>query len=74
MKDTVYLTMDIKGVRRMSKKPPKLAGDERSVAIEVNVDDAIFEYTFMKTELNVDENNIIEPSLDVQLLHANDKI
>jgi len=69
MKDKVYLIMDIKGVRRISKKPPKLSGNERSVCIDINVDDSIFEYTFMRTELNVKQEDVIEPSMDIQLVH-----
>jgi len=74
MEDTVYLVMDIGGVRRMAKKPPKLAGNERSVAIEINVADEIFEYTFMKSTLTVTEDDVMEPSMEIQLLHNIDKL
>ena len=74
MKDTVYLVINPDGIKRMTKKAPKLAGDERSIAIEVNVPDSIFEYTFMKAEINVDEDQVIEPELDVQLLHAHEAL
>lgn len=74
MQDKVFLVMDAKGIRRMSKRAPKLAGNERSVEISINVDDNIFEYTFMKTELNIKEEDVLEPTLEVQLLHANDKL
>lgn len=74
MKETVYLTMNVDGVKRMTKKPPKLAGNERSIAIVVNIPDSVFEYTFMKAEINVDEDQVIEPELDVQLLHANEAL
>lgn len=74
MKDTVYLVMDVGGIRRMAKKPPKLAGNERSVAIEVSVADEIFEYTFMKSSLTITENDVQEPTMEVQLLHSHDKL
>ena len=74
MKDTVYLVMDVGGIRRMAKKPPKLSGNERSVAIEVNVADEIFEYTFMKSSLTITEDDVIEPTMEVQLLHNVDKL
>lgn len=73
MKDSVYLVMSVDGVKRMTKKPPKLAGNERSVEITVNVEDSIFDYTFMKTELTVKEDDVLEPSLEVQLEHSYDK-
>lgn len=72
MNTTVYLVMNVYGVKRMTKNPPALRGDERSVAIEINVDDSIFEYSFMKTTLNIEEDDVIEPSLDIQLLHDAD--
>ena len=62
------------GCRGMYKKPPALKGDERSIAIAINVSDSIFDYTFMKTELTVKEGDVITPSLEVELLHANDKL
>jgi hypothetical protein len=74
MKDQVFLVLNPDGIQRMTKKAPKLAGNERSVAIAVNVPDKVFEYTFMKAEINIDEDQVIEPELDVQLLHANDAL
>jgi len=74
MKTTVYLVMTVNGVERMTKKPPALRGNERSVAIEINVDDSIFEYSFMKTSLDIKEDDVLEPSLDVQLLHSVNKL
>lgn len=74
MRDKLFLVMTKKGVQRMSKRPPKLAGNERSVEIMVNVDDSIFEYTFMKTELNIKEEDVLEPTLEVQVMHANEKL
>ena len=74
MKDNVYLIMDVGGVKRSTKKPPKLNGNERSVMIEVEVDDSVFEYSFMKTSLKIEEDDVTEPTLNVQLLHANDNL
>ena len=69
MKETVYLVMDVGGVRRMAKKPPKLAGNERSVAIDISVDDAIFDYTFMKSSLVINEEDVQTPDLEIEVAH-----
>ena len=74
MKDTCYLVLTQDGVKRLTKKPPALHGDERAVAIVVDVADEIFNYTFMKAELKIDEEDVIEPSMEVQLLHLNNKL
>lgn len=74
MEDTIYIIMSTSGCKRMSKKPPKLAGDERSVAISIKVDDEIFDYTFMKSELVIKEDDVITPSLEVEVLHAHEKL
>jgi hypothetical protein len=74
MKDNIFFVMDIDGVKRMTKKPPKLAGDERSVMISVEVEDSVFDYSFMKSKLTIKEDDVLEPSLEVQLLHANDEL
>ncbi|MCK5017273.1 MAG: hypothetical protein KAS32_09380 [Candidatus Peribacteraceae bacterium] len=74
MKDTAYLVLGVDGIKRLTKKPPKLNGDERSVAIVVNVADEVFDYTFMKAELTIEEDDVIEPTLDVQLLHVSKQI
>lgn len=74
MIDNIYLIMKKSGVIKMTKKPPKLEGDERSVLININVEDDIFEYTFMRTELTVTQDDVMEPTLEVQLLHAHDKL
>ncbi|MBT8448970.1 MAG: hypothetical protein KJO69_04735 [Gammaproteobacteria bacterium] len=74
MKDTCYLVLNESGVKRMTKKPPSLQGDERCVAVAVKVDDSIFTYSFMKTELTIGEDDVIEPSMEVQLLHLNKKL
>ena len=74
MKDTCYLVLNKHGVKRLTKKPPALNGDERAVAIVIDVADEIFNYTFMKTELTITEEDVIEPSMEVQLLHLNNKL
>jgi len=74
MKEIIYIKMNIEGCRGMYKKPPALKGDERSIAIAINVSDSIFDYTFMKTELTIDEDDVITPSLEVELVHCNDKL
>ncbi len=67
--------MSADGIKRLTKKPPRtLEGNERSILLEVNVDDSVFDYSFMKTSLTIKEDDVIEPSLEVQLLHANDKL
>lgn len=73
MKTTVYLVLDKKGVVRHTKKPPSLQGDQRAVAIDIEVDDTVFEYSFMRTSMTITEDDIIEPSLEVQLIHDVEK-
>ena len=58
----------------MSKKAPKLNGDERSVMIDISVDDSIFDYTFLKTNLDIKEDDVITPSLSVEVNHSLDKL
>ena len=74
MEEIIYIKMNADGCKGMYKKPPALKGDERSVAISIKVSDSIFDYTFMKTELTIDENDVITPSLEVELNHCNDKL
>jgi len=74
MKEDIYIVMDINGCRRMTKKPPKLAGHERSVLMSIEVEDEVFDYSFMKTSLTIKGDDVVEPSLEVQLLHANEKL
>lgn len=74
MKAEIYLVMDIDGVRKLTHRPPKLAGNQRSVMISVDVDDSVFDYSFMKTSLKITEDDVEEPTLEVQLIHANDKL
>ena len=74
MEETIYIVMDVNGCRRMAKKPPKLSGNERSVAITVKVDDEIFDYTFMKSELTITEDDVVTPSLEVELAHSFNKL
>jgi len=74
VEETIYIVMDKGGCRRMTKKPPNLAGDQRTVAIDIKVDDEVFDYTFMKSSLEITEGDVVTPSLEVELNHCNDKL
>lgn len=74
MEEIIYIKMRADGCRGMYKKPPALKGDERSIAISISVSDAIFDYTFMKTSLEIKEDDVVTPSLEVEVMHCNDKL
>ena len=74
MQSSIFLVLSKKGVIRLAKKAPKLNGDERSVMIDISVDDSIFDYTFLKTNLDIKEDDVITPSLSVEVNHSLDKL
>lgn len=74
VEERIYLKMNVNGCTGMTKKPPRLLGDERAIAIDIKVDDSVFEYTFMRSTLEVTEDDVVTPSLEVELKHANDQL
>jgi hypothetical protein len=55
MKDTVYLTLDSKKVKKMTWTPPSLESNQRVLCLTVNVPDSFFRIPAATAVVNVDD-------------------
>lgn len=67
MKDTVYLIVNKNGVHGMRKTPPDLKGGEHAVRLQVNVDDRFFKAAIPTALLEIGEEFLITPEIDVDI-------
>lgn len=65
MKDTCYLTLTKRGVKKMTKSMPKLAGGEVAVKVTVEVPDEHFRDPYVEAFLKLTEEHLTTPQVDV---------
>jgi len=69
VKDSCYLVLSIDGIKTMKKRPPTMAGNERAIEVSIEAPDELFEYSFIRKEILITEEDMIEPNVAVQVLH-----
>ena len=75
MKDQCYLILNSRGIIGFKKKAPPLKGDERAILVNVEVPDNFFEYTFVRRDVIItDEDYLDEPDVKVEVAHAAKKL
>lgn len=67
MRDVCYLVFHRYGVARMTKNPPRLERDEYAVQLNVMIEDAFFKAAIPIATLEIGDEHVIKPSLEVML-------
>lgn len=68
MRDTFYLVFNKHGVQRLNKqRAPAIHGNEVAIRITANFSNKYFSQFIPSAELNIGDDQIIEPSLEVTL-------
>ncbi len=67
MKDTVYLVFDESGIREMKKRSPALKQGEYAVCLNFEVPDAIFEDRFPEVDIQIPEESVSFPGINVSV-------
>lgn len=65
MRDTCYLTLNSRGVVRMTKNPPSSKAGEVAVKVNVVVPDEVFRTPTAEATIEVPEYAVIRPLVDV---------
>jgi len=68
MKDTIYIVMTDGGVSRITKRWPMLSRSEIAVEVRLSVPDSSFRSPILRATLDVAENAIIQPTIEVEAL------
>lgn len=67
MQDSAYLVMNSNGIVAMKKNPPKLAGGQVAVKVEVEVTDTYFDTHVPVAKLNITDDMVIKPDIEVKV-------
>lgn len=67
MKDSAFLVLNRNGIKKLYKTKPNLSSGERGVKINVEMPDTYFDQPFPSINVSFDEEDLIEPTVDVQV-------
>jgi hypothetical protein len=67
MTDSAFLVVNQSGIARLRKTKPDLKSGERGVRIQVSMPDRYFDQPFPEAKIEMDEDDLIEPSASVQV-------
>lgn len=70
MKDQIYIVVDASGAQRMTKRAPSLYRNEVAVRIKITVPDQCFRSLEVAAEIEVQEEQVIQPAVTVTALDA----
>lgn len=68
MKDVCYLVADSVGVVRMTKRAPVLGRREIGVMVRVTIPDSAFKAPYVQATLNVPEDSVIQPVVEMEVV------
>jgi hypothetical protein len=68
MKDTFYLIMNAKGVKKLHKRMPKIERDEIAIALTLTVPDTVFEQYVPQAKLEVPEEAALGSRVNVKII------
>lgn len=74
MQDSAFLVLSKSGILKLRKSKPDLSSGERGVRIKVSMPDAYFDQPFPEVNVEFDENDVIEPSVDVRVQEMREQL
>ena len=65
MQDYFFIVVDRDGVRKMTKKEPPLKSFERAIKLNITIPDDVFEITYITANINVKQEDIMSPEIEI---------
>ena len=73
MNDKIFLIFDKDGIKGMRKTLPPLRAGEYACRLDVSVDDKYFKRIIPIAKMELDDNYLIEPKLELEPIPKEDK-
>lgn len=68
MKDSLYLVLSDKGFERATKRAPSLYRNEVAVLLKLSIPDSAFRSLTVSATLEVQEEQVIQPTLEIDIV------
>lgn len=65
MQDHFFIVVSQDGVCKMTKKEPALKSFERGIKLNISVPDDVFEITYITANINVKQEDIMSPEIEI---------